>query len=86
MEALIRQTFVMPGLVRIQGRGLLLGLVLDRPAKDVQKALVAKNVLTGTSEEANILRLLPPLTVNADEVAALRAALAEALAGAAVPA
>ncbi|TPW20986.1 MAG: argD [Elusimicrobia bacterium] len=86
MEALIRETFTMPGLTRIQGRGLLLGLVLDRPAKDVQKALVAKGVLTGTSEEANILRLLPPLTVSAEEVAELRGALADVLAGAAVPA
>lgn len=85
-EDLIRRTFVMSGLVRIQGRGLLLGLVLDRPAKDVQKALVVKGVLTGTSEEPNILRLLPPLTVTEGEVAELRAALAEVLAGAAVPA
>ena len=60
--------------------------MLDRPAKDVQKALVAKGVLTGTSEEPNILRLLPPLTVTEGEVAELRAALAEVLAGAAVAA
>jgi acetylornithine aminotransferase/acetylornithine/N-succinyldiaminopimelate aminotransferase len=86
LEALIRETYVMPGLKRIQGRGLLLGLVLDRSAKDVQKALVAKGVLTGTSEEPNVLRLLPPLTVTAAEVGELKAALTEVLSGAAVAA
>lgn len=86
METLVRETFGMPGVVRVQGRGLLLGLVLDRPAKELQKALVAKGVLAGVSEEPNILRLLPPLTVTADEVGVLRAALAEVLSAQAVAA
>jgi acetylornithine aminotransferase len=61
----------------VQGKGLLLGLVLDRPAKPVQQALVKRFILTGTAEDARVLRLLPPLIIGDAEVETLRAALAE---------
>ncbi|MEO8139353.1 MAG: aminotransferase class III-fold pyridoxal phosphate-dependent enzyme, partial [Gemmatimonadota bacterium] len=38
-----------PQVTGVQGRGLLLGLCLTRPAAEVQKALFAKRVLTGTA-------------------------------------
>ncbi|MDE2291398.1 MAG: aminotransferase class III-fold pyridoxal phosphate-dependent enzyme [Elusimicrobia bacterium] len=84
MEKLIRRTFTFPGVKAVQGRGLLLGLVLDRPAKAVQTALFEKGVLAGTSEDPAVLRLLPPLTIGEAEVAELRAALADVLAAEAV--
>lgn len=69
----------LPGVVRLQGLGLFIGVVLDRPAAEVQRALFAEHVLTGTSDDAHVLRLLPPLGFSADEadqvVAALRRVL-----------
>jgi acetylornithine/N-succinyldiaminopimelate aminotransferase len=33
-----------PWMVEVRGRGLMVGLVLDRPAKDFEKALLAKGL------------------------------------------
>ncbi len=63
----------------VQGRGLLLGLRLTRPAADVQRALFARRILTGTSSDPNILRLLPPLSFSAEQASQVLAALAEVL-------
>jgi acetylornithine/N-succinyldiaminopimelate aminotransferase len=52
----------------IQGAGLLLGLKTSRPAKEVQAALLAKDILTGTSGDPNILRLLPAYILNEGHV------------------
>lgn len=80
MEALVRSTFTMPGIKEIRGRGLLLGLVLDRPSKAARQHLLSKRILVGGADDPNVIRLLPPLTVGAAEVGLLREALAEALA------
>jgi acetylornithine/succinyldiaminopimelate/putrescine aminotransferase len=63
----------------VQGRGLLLGLRLGRPAVEVQRALFAHRVLTGTAADPEILRLLPPLSLSLAEADVLLLALAEVL-------
>jgi len=65
IRALAKET---PGVRAVRGMGLLLGLELDRKAGEVQKALLAKGVIAGTSGNANVMRLLPPLTISAREV------------------
>jgi acetylornithine/N-succinyldiaminopimelate aminotransferase len=60
----------------MQGAGLLLGLKTSRPAKEVQSALMEKGILTGTSGDPNVLRLLPAYILNEGHVDQLRAALA----------
>jgi acetylornithine/N-succinyldiaminopimelate aminotransferase len=52
----------------VQGAGLLLGLKTSRPAKEVQTALLAKDILTGTSGDAHVLRLLPAYILNEGHV------------------
>ncbi|MFA6093154.1 MAG: aminotransferase class III-fold pyridoxal phosphate-dependent enzyme [Elusimicrobiota bacterium] len=79
IERLIRAEFRFPGVLSVQGRGLLLGLVLDRPAKPVQQALIERSILTGTAEDPRVLRLLPPLTIGESEVHLLRTELIEIL-------
>jgi acetylornithine/succinyldiaminopimelate/putrescine aminotransferase len=69
-----------PGVVGVQGLGLLLGLILDRPAAEVQRALFAKRVLTGTSTDPRVLRLLPPLSFSTAEAELLLDALGAVLA------
>ena len=59
----------------VQGRGLLLGLRLPRPAAEIQKALFARRVLTGTASDPSILRLLPPLSFSVEEADRLLGAL-----------
>jgi acetylornithine/succinyldiaminopimelate/putrescine aminotransferase len=61
----------------IQGRGLLLGLRCAVPAARVRDALLERDILTGTSGDPAVLRLLPPYVIEAGHVERLAAALAE---------
>jgi acetylornithine aminotransferase/acetylornithine/N-succinyldiaminopimelate aminotransferase len=77
MEELIRATFKFPQIKEIRGKGLLLGLVLDRPSKAVRDALLKKKIIVGGADDAHVIRLLPPLTVGPAEIGLLRGALEE---------
>ena len=75
-EAQIREQCIAGPVRCIQGMGLLLGLVCDRPAVDVRNLLLERDILTGTSADPNVLRILAPLVIEERHVAALAAALA----------
>jgi acetylornithine/N-succinyldiaminopimelate aminotransferase len=63
------------GVAQVSGRGLLLGLHLGRPAAEVQAALFRHRILTGTSTDPEVLRLLPPLSFSRQEAELLIAGL-----------
>lgn len=69
----------LPAVRAVHGRGFLLGLELDRPAAEVQRALWTRRILTGTSTDPATLRLLPPLSFAADEATMLLDAIEEVL-------
>ena len=71
----IRSTCVIGPVTGTQGAGFLLGLKTSRPAKEVQAALLQKNILTGTSGDPNVLRLLPAYILNEGHVDQLSDAL-----------
>jgi acetylornithine/N-succinyldiaminopimelate aminotransferase len=75
----LRREALALGVPAVQGRGLLLGLRLGRPAAAVQQALFERRILTGTANDPEILRLLPPLSFSRDEADLLLAALKEIL-------
>lgn len=59
----------MPGVIAVRGRGLLLGIVLDRPARTVVEGLRERAVLSGTTPgDESVLRLLSPLVIGDSEV------------------
>jgi len=60
-----------------RGAGFLLGLTTSRPAKEVQAALLERNILTGTSADPHVLRLLPAYIINESHVDRLLDALAQ---------
>ena len=68
------------GVPGVQGRGLLLGLRLGRPAGPVQAALFERRILTGTAADPEVLRLIPPLSFSGHEADLLLGALGEVLA------
>ncbi len=69
VSAYLRERLSTLGLVdSIDGEGFLLGLRFAGGAKPVQEALLAKHILTGTSDDPQVLRLLPPLTLLENEV------------------
>ena len=59
------------------GRGCLLGLRVSSDAKALQRQLIERGFITGTSGDAKVLRLLPPINTPSEAIDALRAALIE---------
>ena len=58
----------LPMVSEVRGSGLLLGLLLDKSAKEYQSKLLDKKILTGTSGHPNVLRLLPPLIIDESHI------------------
>jgi acetylornithine/N-succinyldiaminopimelate aminotransferase len=75
VSAYIRDTCRVGPVVAQQGAGFLTGLITSRPAKEVHAALLARGILTGTSADPNVVRLLPPYILEEEHVDLLRAAL-----------
>ena len=69
----------LPGVTDVTGRGLLLGLRLGKPAAEVQQAMFGFKVLTGTSSDPAVLRLMPPLSFSRSEANVLIDALRRVL-------
>ena len=54
--------------VAVHGRGFLLGIEFAEKAATVHKKLLEQKIITGTSSNPNVLRLLPPLSLQTAEV------------------
>jgi acetylornithine aminotransferase/acetylornithine/N-succinyldiaminopimelate aminotransferase len=69
VEGYLRERLAsVPKVVGVRGRGLLLGVEFNGPvAAQVQKALLERRIITGTSSDARVLRLLPPLCLTTEE-------------------
>ncbi len=74
-EAEIRAQCLTGPVRSVQGMGLLLGLVCDRPAVEIRDALLDDDILAGTSADPSVLRLLPPLVLQSAHVTRLANAL-----------
>lgn len=67
IEQLNRLKETEPHITDVRGRGLMIGIDLDIPHKDVRLPLIyQKHCFTGCAG-TNVLRLLPPLCLNKDE-------------------
>jgi acetylornithine/succinyldiaminopimelate/putrescine aminotransferase len=64
-----------PQVAAVRGRGFLLGLEFRDKAAPIHKALLEQKIITGTSSDPNVLRLLPPLCLKREEVDLLVEAL-----------
>ncbi|WP_242202725.1 aspartate aminotransferase family protein [Aestuariivivens insulae] len=65
----IEKTQAIPEVKQVKGRGLMLGLEFDFPIADLRKALIFKhNIFTGSAKNPNILRILPPLTLQESHI------------------
>jgi acetylornithine/succinyldiaminopimelate/putrescine aminotransferase len=54
--------------VSVKGRGFLLGLEFVDKIAATHKALLEQKIITGTSSDPRVLRLLPPLCLGIKEV------------------
>ena len=76
-HALLRERCVVGPVVDVQGAGFLAGLRTRRPAKEVHGELLARDILTGTSADPNVVRILAPYVLEERHVLELGEALAE---------
>lgn len=66
---LIKELKTLPLVEEVRGRGLMIGIEFPFQIKDIrQKLIEEEQVITGVSSNPNVLRLLPPLTINTKEV------------------
>jgi acetylornithine aminotransferase len=56
----------LPGIVEVRGMGLMIGVELDRPCGDIVKTALERGLVVNVTAD-NVIRLLPPLVMNADE-------------------
>ncbi len=69
IETYLRELLAeIPSVIRVRGCGLLLGLELTTKAVTIHQALLERKIITGTSSDPNVLRLLPPLCLGKAEV------------------
>jgi acetylornithine/LysW-gamma-L-lysine aminotransferase len=68
-----------PQVREVRGLGLMIGIELKRPAAKTARALMDEGVLALLAG-STVLRLLPPLVIEADELDTVVAALGRVLA------
>ena len=57
-----------PGVTEVRGRGLMLGVELDRECAAVRRELLESHkIFTGSSSCKKTIRLLPPLNITAEQ-------------------
>lgn len=65
VEAYLRQRLrEVRGVVAVHGLGFLLGIEFEESAAAVHKRLLGRKIITGTSSNPKVLRLLPPLCLT----------------------
>jgi acetylornithine/succinyldiaminopimelate/putrescine aminotransferase len=58
---LLDELKAVPGVRGVRGKGCLLGIEFEGPSSSAHKKLLQNKVITGTSSDPAVLRLLPPL-------------------------
>ena len=66
----------LPKLKSVKGRGLMLGLEFEYPIAELRKKLIHNHkIFTGSAKNPNLIRILPPLTIQKKHVDAFFEAL-----------
>ncbi|HJY28897.1 MAG TPA: aminotransferase class III-fold pyridoxal phosphate-dependent enzyme, partial [Pyrinomonadaceae bacterium] len=69
VEAHLRQRLrEVEQVVAVHGRGMLLGIEFNDKAQPIHQALLERKIITGTSSNPKVLRLLPPLCLQKEHV------------------
>jgi acetylornithine/N-succinyldiaminopimelate aminotransferase len=67
MDKLIRNLGEHPHVKAIRGKGYMIGVELDRPANDIRAVGLANGIIFNITADT-VIRLLPPLIINEDEI------------------
>ena len=78
----LREVEAIPQIKKVKGKGLMLGLEFDFDVSNLRKKLIFdKHIFTGGSNNKNLLRILPPLSISKIEINIFINALKELLNG-----
>ncbi|WP_413998442.1 aspartate aminotransferase family protein [Flavobacterium sp. W1B] len=70
-----------PEIKNVKGKGLMLGVEFDFEVAALRKKMIIdKHIFTGSANNKNLLRILPPLTINKEAIDTFITALKESLA------
>ena len=71
---------VIPEIIKVKGRGLMLGVEFDFDVSALRKKMIIeKHIFTGGANNKNLLRILPPLTITTAAIDTFIVALQESL-------
>lgn len=84
MHDLRAATAQFPFVKEVRGRGLMVGLVLDRPAKELEKLMLARGLITIATHET-VIRFVPPLTITTTHIREAVSIVADACAALPTP-
>jgi acetylornithine aminotransferase len=56
----------LPGVVEVRGMGMMIGVELDRPCGEIVTTALARGLVVNVTADS-VIRILPPLVMNADE-------------------
>ncbi len=58
----------LPAIARLKGQGCLIGIEFKEECSSIHARLLDTNIITGTSSDAKVLRLLPPLCTTPEQL------------------
>ena len=76
---LISKLCSQPEIKSIRGKGLMIGIELDKPCRDIMPIGIEEGILFNVTAE-KVIRLLPPLTINESDVEVICERLAKTIA------
>lgn len=75
-EYFIKKASTITKIKTLKGRGLMLGIEFDFPISELRKRLIYKHhIFTGSAKNPNLIRILPPLTIQKEHIDAFFEAL-----------
>ena len=75
-EYFIKKASAIAKIKTLKGRGLMLGIEFDFPISELRKRLIYKHhIFTGSAKNPNLIRILPPLTIQKEHIDAFFEAL-----------
>ncbi len=79
IDVMMQDLLTVEGVEEVRGSGCLIGLKTRVPAKELRDRLLAEKIVTGTSKDPMVLRLLPPITLTEEHMVEFRLNLEKCL-------